>query len=65
MFHGALDINVGIAESTRMAARLKAAGRKVELVTWDKLDHQLDDSDARVQLLQQSDAFLRRVMDVK
>jgi len=46
-------------------ARLKAAGRECELVSWDKLDHQLDDSDARVQLLQQSDAFLRRVMDVK
>ncbi len=43
-----------------MAARLKAAGDSCELVTWDDLDHQLEDSAARTQMLRQSDAFLRR-----
>jgi len=43
-----------------MAAGLTAAGVKNELVTWDDLDHQLDDSTARTQMLRQSDAFLRR-----
>jgi dipeptidyl aminopeptidase/acylaminoacyl peptidase len=59
LFHGALDRNVNIEQSKRMAARLKAAGDNCELVTWDDLDHQLDDSTARTQMLRQSDAFLR------
>jgi hypothetical protein len=45
-----------------MAARLKAVGAKCELVTWDDLDHQLEDSAARAQLLRKSDEFLRRVL---
>jgi dipeptidyl aminopeptidase/acylaminoacyl peptidase len=60
LFHGALDRNVSIEQSKRMAARLKAAGDSCELVTWDDLDHQLEDSAARTQMLRQSDAFLRR-----
>ena len=60
LFHGGMDRNVSIAQSKRMAARLNAAGAKSELVTWDELDHQLDDSNARTQMLRQSDAFLRR-----
>jgi hypothetical protein len=31
-----------------------------ELVTWDDLDHQLEDSAVRTQMLRQSDAFPRR-----
>jgi dipeptidyl aminopeptidase/acylaminoacyl peptidase len=60
LFHGAFDRNVSIEQSRRMAARLKAAGGNCELVTWDDLDHQLEDSTARTQMLRQSDAFLRR-----
>lgn len=60
LFHGVMDRNVNIAQSKRMAARLNAAGAKSQLVTWDELDHQLDDSNARTQMLRQSDAFLRR-----
>jgi dipeptidyl aminopeptidase/acylaminoacyl peptidase len=59
LFHGAFDRNVSIEQSKRMAARLKAAGGNCELVTWDDLDHQLEDSTARTQMLRQSDAFLR------
>jgi dipeptidyl aminopeptidase/acylaminoacyl peptidase len=60
LFHGGMDRNVNIGQSKRMAAGLTAAGVKNELVTWDELDHQLDDSTARTQMLRQSDAFLRR-----
>jgi dipeptidyl aminopeptidase/acylaminoacyl peptidase len=60
LFHGALDRNVAIGESRRMAASLKGAGVKYELVTWDDLDHQLDDSGARTEMLRKSDAFLRQ-----
>jgi hypothetical protein len=45
-----------------MAARLNATGNKCELITWEKLDHQLDDSEARAQMLQSSDAFLRKAL---
>jgi hypothetical protein len=33
-----------------------------ELVTWPKLDHQLEDAGARALLLGKSDAFLRSTM---
>jgi dipeptidyl aminopeptidase/acylaminoacyl peptidase len=60
LFHGALDRNVAIGESRHMASSLKSAGVKHELVTWDYLDHQLDDSGARADMLRKSDAFLRQ-----
>ena len=47
LLHGALDRNVVIAESRHMAQSPKEAGVPHELVTWDDLDHQLDDSAAR------------------
>jgi len=60
LFHAALDRNVGIAQSRLMASRLESAGVKHELVTWDDLDHQLEDSAARTEMLRKSDAFLRQ-----
>jgi len=57
LFHGALDRNVSIAESQHMAERL---GSRCQLVTWDNLDHSLDDSAARAKMLGTSDAFLRQ-----
>jgi dipeptidyl aminopeptidase/acylaminoacyl peptidase len=62
LFHGAMDRNVGIAESQRMAEKLKKAGARCELVTWDNLDHYLEDSAARTQMLSKSDAFLRQAL---
>jgi len=59
LFHGTLDGNVSYLESKRMAARLTEAGDRCELVTFDKLDHQLEDSAARTEMLRKSDAFLR------
>ena len=59
LFHGTHDRNVGYLESARMASKLKSAGAQVELVTFEDLDHQLDDSDARTQMLRRSDEFLQ------
>ncbi len=62
MFHGEMDRNVLIRQSKEMADRLAAAGVPHELVTWPDLDHQLDDSAVRAEMLRKSDAFLRRAM---
>ena len=62
LFHGSLDSNVRIAESRLMAERLESAGVKHELVTWDDLDHYLEDSNARTEMLRKSDAFLRQAI---
>jgi dipeptidyl aminopeptidase/acylaminoacyl peptidase len=37
----------------------------VELVLYPKLDHQLDDSAARRDMLERSDAFLRTALGVR
>jgi dipeptidyl aminopeptidase/acylaminoacyl peptidase len=58
MFHGTFDRNVNIEESKHMAARLAAAGKTNKLVTWEDLDHQLDDSGARAEMLRTSDEFI-------
>ncbi|WP_404712732.1 alpha/beta hydrolase family protein [Sphingomonas sp. MMS24-J13] len=59
LVHGTMDANVDCGQSTYMASRLKAAGGKVQLITFDGLDHQLVDTAARTKLLVESDAFLR------
>jgi dipeptidyl aminopeptidase/acylaminoacyl peptidase len=62
MFHGDKDLNVTVRQSRLMADRLKDAGKVHELVIYPKLDHQLDDSAARIDMLRKSDAFLRAAM---
>ncbi|MDP9007405.1 MAG: S9 family peptidase [Pseudomonadota bacterium] len=64
LFHGELDRNVPIRQSKEMNDHLAAAGVPHELVTWPDLDHQLDDSAARAQMLGKSDAFLRRALGI-
>jgi dipeptidyl aminopeptidase/acylaminoacyl peptidase len=56
--HGDLDSNVRITQSLKMEAALKGAGRSVKLLTFKGLDHQLDDSDARAQMLLSIGEFL-------
>ncbi len=63
MFQGLLDRNVPIGQSRLMDDRLKKAGVLHELVTWPDLDHQLEDSDAREEMLRKSDAFLHKSMN--
>ena len=65
LFHGELDRNVSVRQSKRMAERLQAVGGKCELVTWDELDHYLDDSSARGQMLSKSEAFLMQAFETR
>lgn len=51
LVHGTLDGNVDYNHSKRMLAALNRAGAKADLLTFPDLDHQLDDSDARTQML--------------
>ena len=59
MFHGDLDRNVRSRQSRLMQKNLQKAGRSVQLITWEGLDHYLEDPEARKLLLAESDRFLR------
>jgi dipeptidyl aminopeptidase/acylaminoacyl peptidase len=59
MFHGDRDLNVSVTHARRMQDRLRSAGKPVDLVVYPKLDHYLDDSAVRTDMLRRSDAFLR------
>ncbi len=59
LFHGTMDRTVQLEQSQRMESALKSAGGKVNLVTFEGLDHGLVDSAARAELLRRSDKFLR------
>lgn len=58
LFHGDHDLNVSVDQSRAMEKRLRNAGKKVGYVEFKNLDHQLDDSTVRTQMLAKSDAFL-------
>jgi len=58
LFHGDLDGNVDIEHSNKMIAALRSVGDRAELVRFPGLDHQLDDSDARTQMLTRIGEFL-------
>ena len=60
--HGDRDANVGIAQSEKMDAALRSAGKKSELIRFKELDHQLNDSDARVMLLTRVGEFLDKAI---
>jgi dienelactone hydrolase len=62
MFHGDRDSNVSIVHSQKMDAALKAAQHESELVTFNGLDHQLDDSGARIEMLTKIGALLDRTI---
>lgn len=60
LFHGTFDRNVDYRQSRDMAAACSAAHARCELVTFEGLDHQLEDSAARTQLLRKSEDFLKQ-----
>ena len=62
LVHGTLDNNVKIAHSQKMEAALKASGKQSELITFDGLDHQLNDSDARAEMLGKIGELLDRTI---
>ena len=59
MFHGDMDLNVGVQQSRKMDAKLRAAGKASELVIYEGLEHTLVDSNARALMLDQIAAFLK------
>lgn len=65
IFHGDFDRNVGVSHSRQMASKLRSANTLVELVTYEKLDHYLEDSSARSGMLRKSDEFLRNALNIK
>jgi len=60
--HGDMDINVRVTHSRRMNAALRGAGRTSEYLEFKGLDHQLDDSAARKQVLVQLGALLDKTI---
>jgi dipeptidyl aminopeptidase/acylaminoacyl peptidase len=62
MVHGDMDANVGILHSTRMAEALRKNFGKVELLRYKDLDHQLDDSNARSEMLTRIATFLEEAV---
>lgn len=59
IFHGDMDANVDIGQAKWMQSRMEAAGKKSQLISYPGLDHQLEDSTARTDMLRRADAFLK------
>jgi dipeptidyl aminopeptidase/acylaminoacyl peptidase len=59
MFQGTLDRNVSVKQSRLMDARLENTGVKHELVLFEGLDHYLEDSNARAEMLRKSNEFMQ------
>ncbi len=59
LFHGKLDRNVRSSQSVTMNARLQSAGKKSELVVYPDLDHYLEDSLVRAEMLKKSSEFIK------
>ena len=62
LVHADVDTNVNIEHSDKMAAALKAAGKDVEYVRISGLDHQIDDSIQRANLLFHAGTLLDRTI---
>jgi dienelactone hydrolase len=62
LVHGDLDANVGIEHSVKMESALSSLGKPVTLLRYKGLDHQLEDSDARVEMLTKIGELLERTI---
>lgn len=60
MFSGDMDLNVSIGHARAMNEALNKAGKSSELIVYAGLDHQIDDSNARSDMLSKSLKFLKR-----
>jgi dipeptidyl aminopeptidase/acylaminoacyl peptidase len=58
LFHGDRDLNVNVIHSRRMDDALRGAGKHSEFTIFPGLEHDLDDSQVRVQMLTRIGAFL-------
>jgi dipeptidyl aminopeptidase/acylaminoacyl peptidase len=62
LVHGTIDTNVKFAHSQKMEAALQSAGKQSELLTFNGLDHQLDDATARTEMLTKIGELLDRAI---
>jgi dipeptidyl aminopeptidase/acylaminoacyl peptidase len=62
LVHGDMDANVNIRQSQAMLGALRKAGTPVDMLTFSGLDHQLDDSEARIQMLTKVGELLDRTI---
>lgn len=59
LVHGTLDMNVSHNQSRKMEDRLEEAGKPVNYIEFEGLEHSLRDSQARKKMLIEIDSFLR------
>lgn len=64
MFHGTNDANVDIRHAESMRDALRGAGKPVELIVYEGLEHSLRDSRVRAQMLWRSDRFLSETLGI-
>ncbi|MEO1729697.1 MAG: S9 family peptidase [Pseudomonadota bacterium] len=57
LFHGDLDLNVDVRHSREMAEALEEAGKQVTYTEFKDLQHDLDDSLVRAEMLEAIDTF--------
>lgn len=62
LVHADMDLNVAIEESDKMDEALKSAGKDVEYIRINGLDHQIDDSVQRTNLLLHIGTLLERTI---
>ena len=62
LVHGDMDMNVHSLESQKMEAALRSAGTPVEFLHFRNLDHQLEDSAARKEMLTKIGQLLDRTI---
>jgi dipeptidyl aminopeptidase/acylaminoacyl peptidase len=62
LVHGDMDLNVRITHSTKMVEALQQARTPVEFVRYKDLEHQLDDSNARAEMLTRIGQMLDRTI---
>jgi acetyl esterase/lipase len=62
LVHGDMDANVGVAQSRKMSEALKSAGKSAEYIEFKGLDHYLEDSAARRQMLTRMAELLERTI---
>jgi dipeptidyl aminopeptidase/acylaminoacyl peptidase len=58
LFHGDLDLNVGVAHSKKMAKALKRAKTPVEYIEYEDVEHSIRRNGYRVDMLDKIGAFL-------
>ncbi|MBR7800455.1 alpha/beta hydrolase family protein [Undibacterium fentianense] len=65
MFHGDKDMNVNVQHTKRMHKRLLDLDKFSEVQIYAGLEHGLDDSNARTQMLEKAGHFLKKNLNIK